>query len=326
MAEPSPPSAGPTGTQIPIAHDQVICSLFEGDFHFGLAALINSIVRGGFKGLFWIGCRGELPAWTQPLKRRDNGLFEVGDALLGFETIEGSRHFGQFKPEFLAKTIDRGLASKLIWYFDPDITVRCSWSFFEMWAQHGVGLCQETIMGTMPSRHPIRSEWMRMAREAGWGEPLRQQERYYNSGFVGLDIAHHAFLAQWMAAIRLANANGVAPGQFQKGSRQQVFYTVDQDTLNIATMYAAVPFSPIGPEGMGFKPGGFTMYHTVGRAKPWRRKFVRDALRGIPPWNGDKHYLECASGPLHAYSPGALSSLRLRASIATFLGRFYRRS
>jgi len=309
----------------PGCHEQVVCSLFEGDFHLGLAALINSIVRGGFKGLFWIGCRGKLPAWTAPLKRRDNGLFEVGDALLGFETIEGSRHFGQFKPEFLARAIDQGIAKKSIWYFDPDITVRCSWSFFETWAQHGVGLCQEITMGTMPSRHPIRAEWMRMAREAGWGEPLRQQERYYNSGFVGLDVAHRAFLAQWMAAIRLANANGVAPGQFQKGSRQQTFFTVDQDTLNIATMYSDVPFSTIGPEGMGFIPGGFTMYHTVGRLKPWRRRFLRDALRGIAPWNGDRHFLESASGPLHPYSSGALRSLRARAAIASFIGRFYRR-
>ena len=90
MAETTALSAMP-----PAGRNQVICSLFEGDFHFGLATLINSIVRGGFKGLFWIGCRGELPPWTRPLKRRDDGLFEVGEALLGFETIEGSRHFGR---------------------------------------------------------------------------------------------------------------------------------------------------------------------------------------------------------------------------------------
>ena len=109
--------------------------------------------------------------------------------LLGFETIESSRHFGQFKPEFLKRVIDQGIAGHNIWYFDPDITVRCGWGFFEMWVRHGVCLCQEIAMGTMPSRHPIRAEWMRMAREAGWSEPRRDQERYYNSGFVGLDIA-----------------------------------------------------------------------------------------------------------------------------------------
>jgi hypothetical protein len=321
MAEPSPPSPGPS-----LAHDQVICSLFEGDFHIGVATLINSIVRGGFKGLFWIGCRGELPPWTAPLKRRQDGLFEVGEALLGFETFDRGRHFGQFKPEFLSRTIDQGIARKYIWYFDPDITVRSPWSFYEMWVRHGVCICQEHTMGTMPSRHPLRAEWMRLARAAGWGEPLREQERYYNSGFVGLDIADRGFLAQWIAAVRLANSNGVPPSQFQKGGRQQVFYTVDQDTLNIASMYADVPFSAIGPEGMGFIPGGFTMYHSVGPAKAWRKKFLRSLLRGSPPTNGDKHFLACADGPLHPYSAAALHGLRMSAGLAAFLGRFYRNS
>ena len=320
MAEPGFPSSA-----VPQGHSQVICSLFEGDFHIGLAALINSIVRGGFKGLFWIGCRGGLPAWTAPLNRRPDGLFEVGDALLGFETIESSRHFGQFKPEFLLRTIDRGIAGRHIWYFDPDITVRCAWSFYEMWVTHGVCLCQEQIMGLMPSTHPIRAEWMRMARSAGWPDPLRLQERYYNSGFVALDIANRAFLDQWAAALRLANANGVAVDQFQKGGRHQVFYTVDQDTLNIASMYADVPFSAIGPEGMGFIPGGFTMYHSVGKKKTWRKKFLRAALAAMPPTNGDKHFLQCIGGPLHPYSPAAVRSMRVRAAIAAFIGRFYRR-
>ena len=320
------PDANASPVNLPQGHQQVICSLFEGDFHFGVAVLINSIVRAGFRGLFWIGCRGDLPAWTTPLKRRDDGLFEVGDALLGFEIIETGRHFGQFKSEFLARTIDNGIAARHLWYFDPDITVRCAWSFYEMWINHGVCLCQEQIMGTMPSRHPIRCEWMRMAREAGWGEPLRQQERYFNSGFVGLDIAHRAFLDRWMAAVRLANANGVAPDQFQKGGRHQVFFTIDQDTLNISTMYADVPFSTIGPEGMGFIPGGFTMYHSVGHGKAWRKKFLKSWMHGVPPTNGDKHFLACADGPIHPYSAAALRSLRRRARWAAFLGRFYRRS
>jgi hypothetical protein len=320
MPEPSPPGPLPPG------HDQVVCSLFEGDFHLGLAALINSIVRGGFKGLFWIGCRGVLPPWTARLKRREDGLYEVGGALLGFETIENNRHFGQYKPEFLTRAIDQGIARKLIWYFDPDITVRCAWSFFEMWARHGVCLCQEIAMGTMPARHPFRCEWIRMAREDGWGEPLRDQERYYNSGFVGLDIAHRAFPDQWIAALRMVNRNGIPPHQFQKGNRSQVLYTIDQDTMNIATMYADVPFSTIGPEGMGFAGGGFTMYHAVSVPKPWRRKYLHSLLEGTPPNNADKHFLQCADGPLFPYSAWTLKSMKLRAAIAALLGRFYRKT
>lgn len=326
MADSSAPAPGASVAGPAIAHDQVVCTLFEGDFHIGVAVLINSIVRGGFKGLFWIGCRGQLPAWTAPLRRRDDGLFEVGDALLGFETIDNARHFGQFKPEFLASIFDRGIARRYLWYFDPDITVRCNWSFYEMWVRHGVAICQEHVMGLMPSLHPLRAEWMRLAQEAGWAEPARQQERYYNSGFVGLEVANRGFLDTWKAAIRLANSNGVTVNQFQKGNRLQTFYTVDQDTLNIATMYAKEPISAIGPEGMGFIPGGYTMFHSVGRAKAWRKKFLRSWLRGVPPTPGEKHFLLNADGPLHPYSAGALRSLRMRASIAAFLGRFYRKA
>jgi hypothetical protein len=291
-----------------------------------VAVIVNSIVRGGFKGLFWVGNRGALPAWTSQLKRREDGLFEVGEALLGFETIEGTRHFGQFKPEFMSRVIDQGIATKYLWYFDPDITVRCNWEFYERWVRHGVAICQEITMGTMASNHPLRCEWMELATNAGWGEPYRLQERYYNSGFVGMDIVHRGFLDTWKAAVRLANAAGVKHDQFQKGTRAQTFFTVDQDTMNIATMYAKQPLTTIGPEGMGWVTGGFTMYHTLGRKKPWRKKFLRSALDGDPPVGGDKHYLQCASGPIQPYTPGKLKRLRLSAQVATLIGRFFRRS
>ena len=303
--------------------NQVICSLYEGDFHLGLAALINSITRGGYRGLFWIGCRGILPPWTAKLHRRPDGLFEVGDALLGFENIDPARHFGQFKPEFLLRTIEQGIATQHIWYFDPDITVTCNWNFYEMWVRHGISICQEITMGTMPSNHPIRCAWMELARNAGWGEPKRIQERYFNSGCVGLDIQHRAFLQQWIAAVRLANDSGVKRDQFQKGNRSQIFFTVDQDTMNIATMYTDLPFSTIGPEGMGFIFGGFTMLHSVGSPKPWRKKFLSSALKGIPPNKFDKHFLTCLDGPTFPYSSGEIARKRIAINVANFIGRFY---
>ncbi len=317
----------PAGLSLTLPHhDQVICSLFEGDFHLGLAALINSLVKAGFCGLFWIGCRGILPPWTNQLKRSEDGLFQVGGASLGFETIKSERHFGQYKPEFLSSVIDRGIARKHLWYFDPDITVICEWGFYERWVRHGVCLCQESTMGTMSSRHPFRCEWIDLARGAGWGEPLRQQDRYYNSGFVGLDVAHRAFLARWMGAVRLANRFGLPPGQFQNRPPTQLFATVDQDSLNIATMYSETPFSTMGPEGMGFVPGAIAMYHSVGPPKPWRKKFLRSCLRGIPPNSADKHFLLCANGPIYPYTRAALRRLRVFAAMTALLGRFYRKA
>jgi hypothetical protein len=46
----------------------------------------------------------------------------------------------------------------------------------------------------VPKLRQVAHFLMELARNAGWGEPLRQQERYYNSGFAGLHIEHRAYL------------------------------------------------------------------------------------------------------------------------------------
>jgi hypothetical protein len=310
----------------PISHDEVICSLFEGDYHIGLAVLINSIARAGFTGLFWIGYRGSLPPWTGQLVRRADGVFEVGSALLHFQLVDTERHFSQLKPDFMARLFSEGIAPKYLWYFDPDITVRCDWGFYQRWIGNGVCLCQENNMGTMSSDHPLRCEWIELARAANWGEPVQVQERYYNSGFVALPIEHREFLQVWSSAAQLANAAGVDQDSFLTQSRASTFYTVDQDTMNIAAMYSDVPLSTVGPEGMGWVAGGFTMYHSIGKLKPWRKKFLRAALMGDPPSNGDKHFLRSADGPIHPFTPGKLKSIRFASRVASLLGRFNRRT
>jgi hypothetical protein len=306
-------------------NEEVICTLFEGHYHIGAAALINSIVRSGFRGLFWIGHRGALPPWTAQLVKTEQGLYQVGGALIGFEAIENAGHFTQFKPEFMSNIFERGIATKSLWYFDPDITVRCDWEFFQRWIRFGVGLCQEITMGTMPSNHPIRCEWMEAAHLSGWPEPHTVQERYYNGGFVALNIEHREFLETWSRAMKLANAAGVDPHKLQHGTRASTYFSTDQDALNIAAMYSRSPLTTIGPEAMGFVTGGFAMYHSVGSKKSWRKDFLRLALAGDPPWNGDKHFLERVDGPIRPYTQGELKKLRRSAKWATLIGRFYRR-
>ncbi len=305
--------------------DQVVCTLCEGDYHQGVAVLINTLVNGGFTGLFWVGHRGPLPPWVAQLGKREDGLYQVGNASLGFQTIEDSRHFTHVKPRLMTDLIHQGIAGNLLWYFDPDITVRCNWSFFERWIRFGVCLNQEISMGVMASDHPIRCEWMELARRAGWGEPLRQQERYYNAGFIGLALKDRAFLDTWLAANELASAAGVDLTLFQTGSRVNTFHFADQDAMNIAAMYAPTPLTTIGPEGMGWITGGFTMYHSVGSAKPWRKNFLVAALRGIPPSNADKHFLDSAWGPIQPFPLKRLKRQRSMARWASFIGRFYRR-
>jgi hypothetical protein len=70
----------------------------------------------------------------------------------------------------------------LLCYFDPDITVKCRWSFFEEWVQHGLALVEDATFPYLPSDHPLRFEWMEIAKSAQLTEK-RRPSRYYNGGF-----------------------------------------------------------------------------------------------------------------------------------------------
>jgi hypothetical protein len=310
-----------------LQHDEVVCSLFEGHYHVGFAVLLNSLLRAGFSGLVWAGHRGEIPPWTSQLKELEPGLFELQNgARLKFEQLTSSLHFTNYKPNFMLDLIQRGIASKHLWYFDPDITVRCSWKFYQRWVGFGVSLVSDHMNGAMPPRHPLRCMWVEAAQQAGFGDPVSPQTRYFNGGFVALDVQHASFLERWRAFMEMVAHLGTDLGGFMKGSRENPFYASDQDVLNLTVMYGDEPVSAIGPEGMGFVPGGFTMYHSIGTPKPWEKRFVRLALEAKPPINADKHFLQCADGPIHPLESAKLKSMRMAIKIGSMIGRFYIRT
>ena len=39
------------------------CTLFERNYHFGVAALSNSLIAAGYAGTLWVGYRGALSGW-----------------------------------------------------------------------------------------------------------------------------------------------------------------------------------------------------------------------------------------------------------------------
>src|SRR5271155_5094700 len=85
---------------------ETICTLFDGDFHFGLAAMVNSLVRGGYKGTVWAGYRGPVPPWVNQLNRVDNSAhtYLVGDRIrLGFLPVDTDIHLSLYKPQYLMR-------------------------------------------------------------------------------------------------------------------------------------------------------------------------------------------------------------------------------
>ncbi len=316
-------------TSAQAASDTAICTLFEGDYHLGLAAFLNSLVRAGYAGTVWAGYRGALPPWISQLERIENNHsdeFRVTDQVrLAFLKLSTSIHLTNYKPRFMLNLLaNEARDCKYLWYFDPDIFVSASWSFFADWQSYGIALCQEVVDNIFPADAPLRQQWMKLAAGIGFADP-RPVSNYYNAGMVGVPAAHAEFLEQWERLINLAASLGYDLKYLGYGSREMPFNIYDQDALNIAIMYTKSPLTTLGPQGMGLILGAsMMMYHAVGQ-KPWRGSFLLRALRGMPPTGAMKFFFTLVDSPIRAYAPLPLRARRLACSTAAFIGRFYSR-
>lgn len=165
-----------------------VCSLFEGTYHLGLGALVNSLYRNGFRGTVFAGYRGALPPWANSTSTGSGTTdFDVGGGCrIRFLLLDTSLHLTSYKPIFMRQMFTEFLKDEdILCYFDPDITVKCRWSFFEEWVQNGLALVEDATFPYLPSDHPLRFQWMEIARSAQLTEK-RSLSRYYNGGFVGV--------------------------------------------------------------------------------------------------------------------------------------------
>lgn len=305
-----------------------VCTLYEGDYHFGAGALINSLYNRGYRGIIWAGYRGELPPWAGAARNEGQFQdFEVADeCIVRFFRIETHLHLSLYKPSFMLDIL-RKYDPELdqLFYFDPDIVIKCDWSFYEKWCTRGVALCQETVMGYMPSNHPVRLTWKDLGESEGF-TISRQLDQYFNSGFIGVSRPCSHILEIWQALISSLPKYGLDTSKFiLEPNRTTLGLRSDQDLLNIAAMITPDPLSTIGPEGMGFIPGGFAMAHAAGQTKPWRKRMLREATRGVAPTSADKEYLKNVSDPIQLYSRSELArkqlDVRCGAAVSRFFGR-----
>jgi len=292
-----------------------------------LAAFVNSLVASGYSGTVWAGYRGPLPPWINRLKQLSTqaGEYAVNEQVrLTFVPLVSGIHFTHYKPEFMLNLLaNQARDCEYIWYFDPDICLCSSWSFFASWQRRGIALCQEITNNVIPAGSPLRHMWMDAAAEIGLSDPL-PLNYYFNGGAVGLAARHADFLRTWKCLIELAGRKGADLKGFSTGNREAPFYFMDQDALNVAAMYSRFPLSTVGPDGMGFIPGAVNMYHCVG-PKPWRGSMLMRALGGVPPSNATKFFFSQESSPIAAYSSFQLRGKRIGCAIAALIGRFYRR-
>lgn len=307
----------------------IVCTLFEGDYHLGVATLGNSLVRAGFEGDIWVGHRGSIPSWatTSPLFDRDTSALQVtADVALKFVEVDPEVHLTYYKATFMKHLLDAECAEPedAVAYLDPDIVMTCDWTSFSGFFEEPAVSVIEDVNHYMPARHPKRLQWASQLGLDGY-RVHRDLERYYNAGFVGVAKKHADFLDEWQRVSELVIAyNGESHSLV--GDDAGLFSRTDQDALNFALMASEVPINSAGREAMDFEPGGNVLSHAAGHYKPWRKGHIRRAVQGHPPSSPTKNYLAFASGPIRAVPAGELESQRRAARAASLIGRFYRRA
>lgn len=284
------------------------CTLYEGSGQLGVAALANSLFRTGFRGVIYVGTRGEIPKWASSgadfgPTRSMGGSAESGARAstitpihrfsptegleMVFLNIDTPRHFANCKPELMDWILSRPGGDDAVFYFDPDIVVTDRWSFYEDWIRCGVCVCED-VNSPLPENHPRRVAWRRHLEPRDF--VLRGRSIHYaNSGFLGVGAEHRSFLALWQRiqeAIAseiggldrsLFKHNAMAP---EKMHYSYPFSRCDQDAFNAALAAYDGEISLIGQEGMGFKPGHSAMLHAVGPNKPWSFPLWKSILQG----------------------------------------------
>lgn len=298
-----------------------ICTLCEGSYWYGTAALVNSMLTHGFRGRIEIGYKGEIPRWLQA-NIENAGSSEDGIPVsnsIRFTEVKTRRHLTNLKAQFLLELVEATDSDKvgLFAYFDPDITNRCDVDFYRKWISKGIALCED-MNSPMSSRHPIRLEWLEYFAIVG---DTNFSEQYFNGGFVGVQSTDRDFIQRWKDLHDLAERDGVDLSRFGIAGRTHLFQKTDQDFLNIAAMEFGRRVSPIGKEGMDFVPGGYLMSHATGERKPWNSFYILSALRGIRPRNADRHYWKNAKGPIRVHSSARILLAKLDFFVASAIAR-----
>lgn len=218
-------------------------------------------------------------------------------------------------------------------YLDPDICLVRPWQFVTDWLSCGVALCED-VNSPLSQFHPRRVGWQRYFARYNLQLALTPSDAYVNGGCVGVSRAQLQFLENWqllgkymaeaiggLGVAKLDNGQSFA----QKGFAG-CFDCSDQDVLNAAiALTASVSCSILPKSAMGFARGDHVLPHALGPRKPWRRRYVREALAAWAPTAADKAFWNSIEGPLNAMPAALLASRRRQLKIATLIARFYRR-
>jgi hypothetical protein len=306
----------------------VVCTLAEGSYFYGLAALANSLVRAGFKGSILVGYRGNRPAWLEGLKKDStvDAYLVTSEVCLQLIEIPGTWHLANHKGRLIKQIFHEIVPSAdLVYFFDTDIVITHAWSTLAGWARDGVVVALDMADTYMPPHHVYRRAWKALA--AKINRKCRDFTGYVNSGCVGINRQFAEFAEVWTLLMEELEREGADMNKMKNWTGRLEFARMDQDVLNATIMATDTPIALLSAEAMGWFPGtGEIMPHAMVWKKPWVRNYIFDALRGFPPDRIYRTYWQFVEGPIRPFGEWDLKRKKTALKIARLIGFFHTRS
>jgi hypothetical protein len=306
----------------------VVCTVAEGSYFYGVAALANSLVTAGFRGSILVGYRGDRPAWLKGLEKDPTADVYLVTPEVRLQLIElpGIWCLSNLKPHFM-KQIFREIMpdSDLVYFFDTDLVITCKWSNFAGWARDGVVVALDMADTYMSPHHVYRRAWRALAAKVN--RRCRDFTGYVNSGCVGVSRQFVEFAEVWALLMDELERERADMTQMKNWTGRHEFARMDQDILNATIMATDTPIALLGAEAMGWFPAtGEVMPHAMLHKKPWVRNYILDALRGFPPGRAHLAYWQFVDGPISPFGEWDLKCRKAALTMANAIGLFYTRS
>ena len=320
-------------------HKTVVCTLFEGHYHFGVAALSNSLHKNGFRGSIYVGFRGLLPPWAEKAIENSDLGWENGKTLkvcegmeLHFLPLNTNYHLTNYKPDFMLEILaGHAKNAEGIFYFDPDIVLVAPYAFLMEWINCGVAVCED-VNSPLQEFHPRRVAWRRYFKKYDV-DLFYKNQIYVNGGFAGVQKRDFYFLNTWKNVQELMGheIGGLNRSAFKNSDQLEKhlsgdyapFSNTDQDALNAAIEVYNGNISYTGKAAMSFSNGLSLMPHALGYAKPWRVNPLIKWLKGDKPRRVDKEFWNIVDSPIKVFTSAKVVRMKFLIKILAFLGRFY---
>jgi hypothetical protein len=319
--------AGGSGLSATIGH-HVVCTVAEGTYFSGVAALANSLVSAGFKGSIIVGYRGDRPTWLERQKRDStlDAYLVTPEVRLQLVEIPGPWHLANHKAHFIKQIFHEIVPdADLVYFFDTDIVITHAWSTFAEWARNGVVVALDIADTYMSPHHVYRRAWQALAGKID--RKCRDFTGYVNSGCVGIDRQFAELPEVWALLMEALAREGADMNKMKNWAGRREFARMDQDVLNATIMATETPIALLGAETMGWFPAtGEIMPHAMMHTKPWVRNYILEALHGFPPDRIHRSYWQFVEGPLRPFSEWDLKRKKIALMIARLIGLFHTRS